>query len=227
MALKDDMKLYEMEAFLSEEVKEQVMFEIAPILHLGYPPGGYFGVPRQILCMVDFLGALYSGFNPEKDYKDLKKKKGKKISSSKKALAFIHEIFGEIDENYKTNGKYLYEMYRHGLVHLYQPKELELEDGKVLTWLPHKGGRVSDIGTSDNRVIQNATHLSILKDSGRFFLPVSIKCLYSDLLSSIDLYLTKLKNSEDLQKKWVSAANEICKPDKFESNSNSEEEVGI
>ena len=34
-------------------------------------------------------------------------------------------------------------------------------------------------------------------------------------------------SDEDLQKKWVSAANEICKPDKFESNSESEEEVEI
>ena len=115
-------------------------------------------------------------------------------------------------------------MYRHGLVHLYQPKELRLKDSRVLSWCPHKGGRVSDIGANNNRIIKNARHLSLLEDSGRLLLPVSIKCLYSDLLSSLDIYKEKLKNSNELQSRWVSAANQICEPDEFDVISGTEED---
>lgn len=215
MALKNNMKLFEMETFLLEEVKEQILYEIAPILHLGYSPGGYFGVTRQIVCMIDFLGALYSGFDSTKDYRDINKKKGKRIASSEKALKFIQEIFGEIDPNYKDNGKYLIEMYRHGLVHLFQPKQLLLNDGKILQWLSYKGGRNGDIEVRSGWVVKNATHLLMVSDSGSFFLPVSIRILYNDLLTAIDIYLEKLKKSKELQDKWVSAANEICEPEKI------------
>lgn len=78
MALEKNMSFSQMESFLNEELKEQILYEIAPILHLGYSPGGYFGVTRQIVCMIDFLGALYSGFDPTKDFYDVKRKKGKK-----------------------------------------------------------------------------------------------------------------------------------------------------
>lgn len=215
MAINKDMKLSEMETFLLGEVKEQVLYEIAPILHLGYSPGGYFGVTRQIVCMIDFLGALYCGFDPKNDIQVQKKRTVKYISSSKKALRFIQEIFGSIDENYKVNGKYLIEMYRHGLVHLYQPKELKLKDSRVLSWLPYKGGRTSDILVSDNRVIRNASHLYIVTNLGQNFLPVSIKCLYDDLLTAIDIYMGKLRDSEALRAQFVSTANELREPEEF------------
>lgn len=216
MALNKDMKIKDIETFLFGEVKEQVLYEIAPILHLGYSPGGYFGVTRQIVCMIDFLGALYSGFDPKKDITHRKDGKViKKIAKSGKALRFIKEILGEIDQNYRVNGKYLIEMYRNGLVHLYQPKELEIEGGRILSWLPYKGPRTGDILVSDNRIIRGASHLLIVENMGQHFLPVSIKCLYDDLLTAIDLYMGKLRNEKILEERFISTANEIRTPDKF------------
>jgi len=224
MALEKNMDEAKIEAFFSNEVKEQVLYEISPILHLGYAPGGYFGVTRQIVCMIDFMGALYCGFDPKKDIKVRGDRTFKHIASSQKALTFIEEIFGSIDENYTENGRYLIEMYRHGLVHLYQPKELKLKDGRVLSWLPYKGGRIADIRVSDDRIIRGAGHLRIVANSGQNFLPVSIKCLYDDLLTSIDVYIEKLRNSEELRAKFVSSANEIIEPEEFSENKELEAE---
>jgi len=209
MALHKNMKLWEMKQFLREELKEQILLEIAPILHVGISPGGYFGVTRQILCLVDFLGALYSGYNGEVD-----KKTGRKlISKAKNTINFIQEFFGEIDPNYKTKGKYLYLMYRHGLVHLYQPKEIELKDGKKLSWLAYKGPRE---GASVHEV-QFVTHMGISQapnDPNVKYLTLSITSLYYDLIAAIDLYIQKLENDKNLQEKWVSTANAISEPEK-------------
>ncbi|MBI4064838.1 hypothetical protein HY409_00505 [Candidatus Gottesmanbacteria bacterium] len=211
MALHKDMKLWEMRQFLQEEVKEQILLEIAPILHVGIAQGGYFGVTRQILCLVDFLGALYSGYNGEVD----KKTERKLISKGEKAIKFIEEIMGENDPNYKTNGKYLYLMYRHGLVHLYQPKEIELKDGKKLSWLAYKGPRE---GTNVLEV-QNVKHMGISQspqDPNTKYLTISIISLYYDLITAIDLFTKKLELEKDLQNKWISTANAISEPEKEE-----------
>lgn len=99
MALHKDMKLWEMKQFLQEEVKEQILLEIAPILHVGIQQGGYFGVTRQILCFVDFLGALYSGYDGEIDQRT-----GRKIiSKSDKSIKFIEEVFGNKTVNLTVN----------------------------------------------------------------------------------------------------------------------------
>lgn len=219
MALTKDMSLKMMESFLLEEVKEQILYDITPILHLGYSSGGYFGVTRQIACMFDFLGALYFGFDSIKDVESRKRGKVRqirRIAKPEKALSFIEEILGSLDENYKVNGKYLIEMYRNGLVHLYQPKELILKGGKILKWLPYKGPRTNDIIVNHKWIIKGATHLHIIEDRGQSFLPVSIKCLYDDLMTSIDVYVSKLRDQDKLQKNFISCANEICTPDKLE-----------
>lgn len=98
MALQNNMELFQIKSFLEDEVKEQIFLEIAPILYIGQPAGGYFGVTRQILCFVDFLGALYCGYDEKEKEEDLKKYKRMKISKSEKVEKFIREFFGnEVD----------------------------------------------------------------------------------------------------------------------------------
>lgn len=211
MALYKDMRLWEMKQFLQEEVKEQIMLEIVPILHVGMAQGGYFGVIRQILCLVDFLGALYYGYDGEID-----KRTGRKlISKSEKATRFIEEIMGDNDPNYKTNGKYLYLMYRHGLVHLYQPKEIELRDGKKLSWFAYKGPREG----AKVLELQNVRHMGISQspqDSNVKLLTISIICMYYDLITAVDLYTKRIELDDGLQNRWISTANAISEPDKEE-----------
>lgn len=214
------MKRSQIKSFLQEEVKEQVLFEIAPLLHLGTSQGGYFGLPRQILCMIDFLASVYVGFDEQRD---VDKRKNKpdiiKISSPWKMVKFIKEIIGEhIDENYSESADYLVEMYRHGLVHLYQPKELKLGNNKILSWMPYKGERENATVTAD-KTYENVTHLKIYEsnkfEDGKVRLPVSTKCLYYDLIRSIDIYTDLLSNDNNLVENWNSAVNGIVEPSEF------------
>lgn len=96
--------------------------------------------------------------------------------------------------------------------------ELKLSDGKILSWMPYKGGRESSNVEAGGKVYKNVTHLKIYQDDvveGKLLLPVSTKCLYYDLIRAIDIYTELLKSDEKLRKNWVSAANEIIKPSKF------------
>lgn len=214
MALTKNMGVRQIKSFLENELKEQIFLEIAPILYIGQETGGYFGVTRQVLCLVNFLGALYCGFTPEE------RKQKQDVGPSSKALQFIENVLGDIDPAYKSlEGKYFYEMYRHGLVHLYQPKSLKLRSGRKVNWMIYKGDRESHtevINIAGKRhTVQNVKHLGILNNpfnSGSNYLAISITCLYKDLLTSIDNFYERIKKNKDLLKNWRQTANAISKP---------------
>ena len=101
--------------------------EITPLLEL--EPPGFFGAVRMLMCEVDYLAALYFGFNG---------KDRRKISTPGKSVRFIDEVISQAsgEGNYRRFAKHLYEMYRVGLVHLRAPKIVTRADAStpVLTW---------------------------------------------------------------------------------------------
>jgi hypothetical protein len=214
MAITHNMNLEEMKSFLDNELKEQILLEIAPILYVGLGPGGYFGVCRQVLCLLDFLSTLYFGYDESKD-KKYKQSKGlrREISLTENAINFIRLVMGEkIDPYYRLNGDKLYKMYRHGLVHLYQPKTFKLVNGQILSWLAYKGPRERANVELDGVICSGVRHLREIthpKDPNRLLLAISINCLYHDLLSVIDIYASMLASDKNLQANWISAANAI------------------
>jgi len=161
--------------------------------------------------LFDFLGALYCGYDG----------KGK-IAKPQNAIKFIKDVLGnKIDPLYEQNGKLAYEIYRHGLVHLYQPKEIKQKNGRILKWLPYKGPRqrANIVIEYDGRisVALNARHLEILthpKDEKFDYLPVSITCLYKDLLTAIDIFYKLLEEDKSgkLLRNWQSSVNAIVEP---------------
>jgi len=221
MALTKDMELWQIKSFLEEEVKEQVFLEIAPLLYIGQEVGGYFGVTRQILCLIDFFGALFSGYNGKDKYPN----GAKKISTPQKTITFISEVLGKIDSKYKENGKYLYAMYRHGLVHLYQPRAIKQKNGRILKWAAYKGARERAeilFQTNDKEFkITDVRHLGIStnpSDKKSDFLTISITCFYKDFLTAIDNYYKLIEESDetlDLFKKWRQTANAITEAEEY------------
>lgn len=204
MALEKNMSFSHMKRFLSEEIKEQILLEVSPILYLGNEQGGYFGVTRHILCYIDFLGALYSGYKTE----NLKEKED--IAMTRKAVRFITEVMKNVDEYYEVNGFRFYDMYRHGLVHLYQPKSfLQKSSGKQLHWLVYKGPREGAVV----KEVSGVRHVGIISNSREpniEYLAVSINCLYYDLIQAIDIYINMLESDKSLQGRFISAANVIA-----------------
>lgn len=220
MALENNMSLERMRSFLKEELKEQILLEIAPILHIGQNQGGYFGPSRQILCFVEFLGALYHGYD-EKDDKNFLSGRSKRRTISKEnyAVDFLQDIFGrKIDSNYRLNGEKLFKMYRHGLVHLYQPKSFLQSNGRGLTWIAYKGSRVNAHVGVGNTSVSGVTHMCIIthpehKNWDR--LAISVNCLYYDLIQGIDIYMEMLEQDVALQKKFRLTANAISEFEKI------------
>lgn len=199
------MDLKQIERFLLKgDMQDVIKYDIKPILHLKIEPGGYFGVPRQLFCLIDFLGAMYTG-------------KYDRGNSSKGAEKFIKNIMGDktIDENYKKNGKLMYDMYRHGLVHFFQPKKFILNGWNKTGWCVHKKSRKDDLEVKDDKggkyVIKNARHLEIVKhpDSTKDFnvLVISLKCLFEDFQKSLNRYYQVVRDDEN---KYVSRWNKVA-----------------
>ncbi len=228
MAINENMELWQIKRFLEEEVKEQIFLEIAPILYIGQETGGYFGVTRHILCFIDFLAALYCGYNGKEKYSN----GVRKIATSENTLLFMKELMGkEIDPFYSANGKYLYVMYRHGLVHLYQPRTIKLENGRTLKWAAYKGARerttISFRSDNEEITIPNIRHLGIAEsplDKNSDYLTISITCLYKDLLTSIDIFYKQLEQDKKnvLLRKWITTSNAIVKPEEIRNLEKSE-----
>ena len=216
MALKRNMSQEEMVAFIDNELFPQIQKEIKNWIYPRKQTGGYFAVTRQIFCVVDFLGAVYTGYPLSERKRD---KEGKKIATSDKAIEFIIKFFMPREIYNKDVVTKLYCMYRHGLVHLYQPRILKLSTRKRLAWFFYRGKRHMDeikIGTDKGgRVFKNINHLQILfseSDKNHNHLVISIDCLYKDFEEAVKRYRDKLVNTKYLQRNWRTAVNAICKP---------------
>lgn len=216
MALKRNMNVSEMVAFLDNELLPQAKLEIENWIKPTKKQGGYFVTVRQVLCMVDFLGAVYSGYPYAERKND---KKGRKIASSEKAIKFITTFF-EPKQTYQSDiVEKLYSMYRHGLVHLYQPKILRYKNQSTLEWFFYKGAKTRrkiSIDTNQGKVIfRNVDHLKIIPrdmSKKRYHLTVCINTLYEDFEKAVETYRNKLETTKYLQRNWRTTVNAICKP---------------
>src|SRR3990170_3266189 len=92
MALRRNMTCNQMVGFIDNELITQVKLEIGNWIHPRKKQGGYFVVTRQILCMVDFLGAVYSGYHLRERQRDQREHK-ERIATSGKARKFIADFF--------------------------------------------------------------------------------------------------------------------------------------
>lgn len=216
MALKRNMTRDEIVSFIDNELLIQTKQEIENLIRPTKKQGGYFVVTRQILCMVDFLGATHSGYPLSERRND---PRGERIATSKKAIKFITTFFEPKLTYQSQTVENLYEMYRHGLVHLYQPRFLRLNSKRVLKWFFYKGKRNKKRMTVDSpqgRIIfLNVSHLQMLtKDPNKktYYLPICIDALYEDFEQATIRYKDKLLKTKYYQRRWRTTVNAICKP---------------
>jgi hypothetical protein len=83
--------------------------------------GGFFSISRQVFCYVDYLGALASNGN----------------NSTKNAVDYMEEYFTRANPDYEGKCNLLYNMWRNGTVHEYDPKvyvSSGAEKGFRLSW---------------------------------------------------------------------------------------------
>jgi len=159
----------------------------------------HFGIMRQVMAYIEFCGAIYCGWTE-------KNSKGHfdtaKVTTSDKAIRFIEDVMGNIDTNYKRNGRLLYCMFRHGSTHLLRPHQIKRKNSKFLfSWLWYSGRREwqIEIDNGDDFTIR---HLQLYKKSSKEFeLQVSFECIVNDTYNSmVDFFdnLIKFRKSKRL-----------------------------
>jgi hypothetical protein len=225
-----------------ENLKGTVLADVRPLLDV--PGAAPFAVCREVLCYIDHLGHLYSGRGQVgerfKDYlgspgiavvtapkprrtpsKSLKKLgrvfDNVQISRQFRESHYLKQMMSlsQIDPNYGTRVEEIYQIYRNGPVHEFEPKVLENRKGQLLQWLCYKGARSDNIEISGKSL--TLTHLEPVSPAGDklFWLPVSTVCLIMDLLSSIDEF-QKAGPEDERVTAWNRAARQLTCPKPFD-----------
>jgi hypothetical protein len=207
----------EIVGYLSLEMRKVVEDDIKPCLLIGAPKGGYFSVPKLVLSCVDYLGALYCGWQPTE-----RNSAGRPIfTSTLKAIKYLEDVFGQVFREYRSRGKLLWEIYRHGTVHLNEPKALQ-NGAKTISWFIFKGGwneRMIDAdvptgpGQSVRMYVSHIVPMEITGLPNVWILPICTTCLYEDLLRSLEVYAQKIQKDPNLENNFRNTVNEMVKPD--------------
>ncbi len=203
MPISFNMSVVEMVDYLVNDLQKSVIDDVNPCLQ---GPGGYFAVPRLVLSYADYLGALYHGYTGRMN-------RGRRIlAASEFAKAFMKDIFGPIDNNYLRYGDLLWEIYRNGTVHLYEPLKLQNSaTNRMISWLTYKGSRVSFI-PQYKRQVEHLVPLNV--QASTWVQPISIGCLYDDLLGGIQLYASRIQSDRSLELRFRQTGNALQQPEK-------------
>jgi hypothetical protein len=186
----------EAKAYL-QMLKGTVSADIRPLLDLpGHAP---FAICREVLSYIDHLGHLYSGRGQIGD----------------RSREFMKQIVAKVDANYAKRAAELYQMFRCGPVHEFEPKVLENKKGELLMWLCYVGPRVTNIPVDG--ITSSVVHLEPVASNtaSRFWLPVSTTCLVEDLMRSIEVFETAGPENERITA-WNRAARDLNTPEPYD-----------
>jgi hypothetical protein len=177
-------------------LKGTIEADICPLIDLpGHAP---FAICREVLSYVDHLGHLYSGPSQVAD----------------RSREYMKHIMAEVDSNYGKRAIEIYQMFRCGAVHEFEPKVLENKKGELLMWLCYIGPRANSL--SLNGRILSVVHLEPVADiANRYWLPVSTTCLIDDIMSSIEVF-EKAGPEDERITAWNRAARELVAPKAYD-----------
>lgn len=206
MPLKKNMTLNDITDYLLNDLKVSVVDDILPCVNPNSNKGGYFGVPKLVMTYVDYLGALYHGYTAKRN-----KNKRRIFATGSHAKKFLKDVFGQTDPNYKKYGDLLWKIYRNGTIHLYEPLKLK-NSTEEITWLAYKGSRTEMLPNPYN--IQVRYLVPYNHGNHSWQQPISITCLYDDLLHAINIYSSMISTDHILETNFVQVADELQIPEK-------------
>lgn len=164
--------------YLLERVRPAVVAEIVDVAHnLGSPSAhavnrGHFSIPREVFCCVDHLGQI--AFAKGKD--------------SKKAVDFIERYFRE---DYRELAGVIYAMWRHGVVHAFEPHSYTARLG-----VPPQDVQVAWSSSNHARHEERRHHLRpyLAEDApGSVHIVMNTCQLAEDLLCALDNFISCLR----------------------------------
>lgn len=203
--LTKDMSHDEIAAHLRDEVCGTARRETGRLV-TGRDPA-LFGAVRGVMCDLDYVAALYYGWN---------RKRRDKVATKRKSVRFLRQVMAPAtgDSGYRDFAQHLYDLYRCGVVHLRAPKLLKSPHGstKALTWAlmyPRKGSL-----EVDGQELE-LEHLKLLRrDASLTYLPLSIKALFDDFLATCEHIAEEAEAERDakgsaLRSRWRQTANAL------------------
>ena len=212
-----DMSLSDIVTYLQSDLKQSILDDVQPCLQVGKPRGGYFAVPRLVLSYVDYLGALYHGYAGERD-----RSRRRVFAKSAYAKAFLRDIFGRVDSHYAKHGDLLWEIYRNGTIHLYEPMALENQAAKI-EWQVYKHPDRTVIlpvpiggGAVKNMPVTHLVPMPVLPNE--WIQPISTVCLYEDLLAAIDVYTNAIQTDSAAECRFRETVNKLLQPERTSLN---------
>lgn len=182
----------------AEYVKEYIKEPLKEMI----TPSEEEGTPRRIsddliilsiFPYIDLLGYLYKGKN-----------------SSINAVEFMREYLGRIDSRYREVSGLIYDMIRHGYIHLATPKRIKLRDGEILDILFSRSGKREEYlkAVKMPEFPRTSSQVDIYRIS------LDLPLLYRDLLLAIDEYAEDVKEKQELSDTFREAFEARRKPEK-------------
>ena len=128
---------------------------------------------------IDLLGRLYAGETSNKN-------------TTKNAVMFMRKYFGRVDERYKEVSGLLYHALRHGYVHVFTPKRIELKNGEVLDFSFVSGGKAQHLELKTMEEIELPENVKI----HRWL--VNVAKLYEDFIIAVDKYADDIVQHQEV-----------------------------
>lgn len=184
---------------LIQEIKVSIQRDIEPVLK-GYRNKnnwiddnvpGFWTILRMLFPEIDGLGRLRYGRTIEKGV-------------SGDAVKFMREYFPRPE--YKQISGFIYNVYRHGLLHSHYPKQMII-DGRNRGWAVNFRLTGQEV----------PLHLKFMINSTKEQLSIDGQAFYEDLLSAIDKYIQDFSDSKkepELQTNFRAAYQSMVAPEK-------------
>jgi hypothetical protein len=174
-------------SFLKERVRGAVLSDVVAVARYharSGTDGGWFGVPRQVFCFVDFLGAVT--YNNDASRRE-------KGASTRKAVLFINEFF---PRDYTPFSNLMVAMWRHGTVHNFIP----------FTYYAMRGNQKVTVKWTSNN--SNAKHNRAVNlkmfdtESGKNTVCLSVNTcqLADDLLYALDALIARMERDDSFRR---------------------------
>lgn len=172
--------------------------DIEPLL--ATPGCAPFAVAREVFSYVDYLGSLRYGRRTDRKMSVLAKR-------------FISNYLGKVDSAYGVWGGVIYEMYRHGTIHNFEPQQVTVDGSTIYGWAAYAGKRTDVVVWAGSSIRETITHLQPLPKGPLTLLPISTSCLVQDLKEVIVAFENDLTaNPSGLLPYWNRFASFIGSP---------------
>lgn len=190
-----------------EMLAQTIKDDLCPLLRT--KGGAPHTISREVFSYVDYLGALYVGTSGVECNKwDGLARVGIRFKR------YLEEVMSKCDEGYKGYSEVIYQMYRNGPIHNFEPRNLR-NGNKLLIWAEYQGSRKGGKLPVDKGRAIIVDHLVPCKlPNGRntYCLPVSANFLIDDLLNSIHIFKNGLGNPDERVNRWNETAKILSKP---------------